>query len=69
MHESARPLLTPDEVMRLQGPEKDRDDRITKAGDVLLFVKGYPAIRARQALYFFDPTFLARAIVELLNPT
>ena len=63
MQESSRPLLTADEIMRMPGPQKDAEDRITKAGDVLIFANGFPAIRGRQSLYFFDPTFQDRAAV------
>ena len=63
MQESSRPLLTPDEIMRMPGPQKDAEDRITKAGDVLIFANGFPAIRGRQSPYFFDPTFQDRAAV------
>lgn len=64
MQESSRALLTPDEVMRMPGPEKDENDRITRAGDLLIFVNGHPAIRGRQLCYFFDETFTDRAAVE-----
>lgn len=61
--EVQRNLLTPDEVMRMQGPVKDANGRITKPGDMLLYVAGYPAVYARQPLYFQDPVFSARAAV------
>ncbi len=57
--ETARPLLTPDECMRLPGPEKDA--RVTKPGDMLIFTAGQSPIYGRQILYFFDPVFSARA--------
>jgi type IV secretion system protein VirD4 len=63
VHESARPLLTPDECRTLPGPVKDAEGRITKAGEMLLFINGYPAIRGQQPLYFQDPVFKARAAV------
>ena len=53
--ESSRPLLTPDEVMRLP------DDA------ALVFVAGHPAIYARKIRYYDDPAFRARA--DLQAPT
>ena len=47
--ETSRPLLTPDEVMRLP------DD------GALVFVAGHPPIYARKIRYYEDPTFQARA--------
>jgi type IV secretion system protein VirD4 len=56
-----RPLLTADECLRLPGPEKNGQGHITKAGDMLVFVAGFPAIYGQQPLYFADPIFAARA--------
>jgi type IV secretion system protein VirD4 len=64
--ETARPLLTPDECRTMPGPLKDRDGRIVRAGQMLVFVNGQPAIRGVQPLYFQDPIFKARA--ALLPP-
>ena len=47
--ETSRPLLTPDEVMRLP------DD------GALVFVAGHPAIYSRKIRYYDDPEFRARA--------
>lgn len=58
-----RPLLTPDECLRLPGPIKDVRGSITEAGDMLVFVAGRPAIYGKQPLYFQDPVFLARASI------
>ncbi len=44
MQETQRALLTPDECMRLPGPVKDADGMITKPGDMIIYVAGYPAI-------------------------
>ncbi|MDL2210245.1 type IV secretory system conjugative DNA transfer family protein [Desulfovibrio sp. OttesenSCG-928-O18] len=63
--ETARPLLTPDECMRLPGPEKDSQGRVIKPGDMLIFTAGQSPIYGRQILYFFDPVFLARAKVPV----
>jgi type IV secretion system protein VirD4 len=57
-----RRLLTPDECIRLPGPLK-AGDRITQAGDMIVYAAGCPAIRGRQPLYFQDPAFKARAAV------
>jgi type IV secretion system protein VirD4 len=59
--ETARPLLTPDECMRLPGPEKDSQGRVTKPGDLLIFTAGQSPIYGRQILYFFDPVFSVRS--------
>jgi len=53
--ETSRPLLTPDEVMRLP------DDA------ALVFMAGHPAIYARKIRYYNDPAFRARA--DLQAPT
>jgi type IV secretion system protein VirD4 len=55
----ARPLMTPDEVMRLRGPAKN-GAAITAAGELLLFAARLK-IKGRQILYFEDPTFSERA--------
>lgn len=65
MAETARPLLTPDECMRLPGPEKDSQGRVIKPGDMLIFTAGQPPIYGRQILYFFDPVFSSRAKVPV----
>jgi type IV secretion system protein VirD4 len=49
--EVARPLITPDEVMRLGGNE------------ALIFTSGRPAIRARKLRYYNDPFFKHRATI------
>lgn len=58
--EVKRQLLTADEVMRLPGPKKE-GEKIVEAGDMLIFVAGFPPIYGRQILYFIDPVFSARA--------
>jgi type IV secretory pathway TraG/TraD family ATPase VirD4 len=60
-HEVQRPLLTPDECMRMQGPIKDDHGMIEKPGDMLVFMAGYPAIYGVQPLYFKDPALMARS--------
>jgi type IV secretion system protein VirD4 len=64
--ETARPLLTPDECMRLpgivSGPEKNRLGKaLVKPGDMLIFTAGQSPIYGRQILYFVDPVFSARS--------
>jgi type IV secretion system protein VirD4 len=63
MQEVQRPLLTPDECLRIPGPQKDEHDRITAAGDMVVYCAGFPAIYGRQPLYFDDETFAARAAI------
>ncbi len=63
IQEVQRPLLTADECLRMPGPKKDADGQITEAGDMVVYVAGFPAIYGRQPLYFQDPVFTARAAV------
>ena len=63
--EISRPLLTPDECLRMPGPKKEPSGlKITEAGDMVIYTAGFPAIYGRQPLYFQDETFLARASIE-----
>ena len=62
--EISRPLLTIDECQRMPGPKKDANGLITEAGDMVVYVAGFPAIYGKQPLYFKDPVFIARASVE-----
>ena len=55
--EVQRPLLTPDESMRMQGPTKDRDGFIQKPGKMVIYCAGFPAIFGQQPLYFQDRFF------------
>jgi type IV secretion system protein VirD4 len=61
--EVQRALLTPDECLRMPGPKKNASGEIEEAGDMMIYVAGYPAIYGRQLLYFRDPTFRARAAI------
>ena len=63
MQEVQRPLLPPDECQRMPGPQKDEHDRITAAGDMVIYCAGHPAIYGRQPLYFQDKTFATRAAI------
>ena len=59
--ETSRPLLTPDEAMRLKAPAKGQSDEITEPGDMLVFVAGHAPIFGTQSLYFQNPVFLERS--------
>jgi type IV secretion system protein VirD4 len=64
MQEVQRPLLTPDECLRMPGPVKDSNSSsglILEPGDMVVYSAGSPAIYGKQPLYFKDPIFLARA--------
>ena len=63
IQEVQRPLLTPDECMRMPVRVKNANGEIDKAGDMVVFVAGYPAIYGKQPLYFKDPIFQARAAI------
>ena len=59
-----RPLMTPDEVMRLKPPERRRmhgEQRIVAPGHMLIFVSGHYPIFGTQMLYFQDPVLSKRA--------
>ena len=59
-----RPLMTPDEVMRLRPAKKERNgstEGITAPGDMLIFVAGHYPIYGTQMLYFSDPILRTRA--------
>jgi len=61
--DTQRPLLTPDEVMRLPAPCRADDGTIVEPGNLLVFVSGRAPIYGVQLLYFRDPTFAQRAAV------
>ena len=61
--EVQRPLLTADECLRMPGPKKNDQGEIEEAGDMVIYVAGYPAIYGKQPLYFKDPVFSARAAI------
>jgi len=59
-----RPLVTPDEVMRLRPPTKSGHgaaERLAAPGDMLIFVSGHYPIYGTQILYFTDPVLAKRA--------
>lgn len=66
IQETARPLLTPDECLRLPGIHMMTRGLFRKKssiapGDMLIFTAGRPPIYGRQILHFQDPVFLERA--------
>jgi len=70
MDEIERPLMTPDEIMRLRPPKKEstgHQEKIIAPGDMLIFVSGHPPIYGTQMLYFGDPILRSRA--EIPPPT
>jgi type IV secretory pathway TraG/TraD family ATPase VirD4 len=70
MDEIERPLMTPDEIMRLRPPKKEstgHQEKIIAPGDMLIFVSGHQPIYGTQMLYFVDPILRSRA--EIPPPT
>ena len=70
MDEIERPLMTPDEIMRLRPPKKEstgHQEKIIAPGDMLIFVSGHAPIYGTQMLYFADPILRSRA--EIPPPT
>jgi len=63
--EVQRPLLTVDECMQLPGAQKDSAGKITKPGDMLIFIAGNPTIYGKQILYFLDDILKVRAKVKV----
>lgn len=61
--EVKRPLLTADECLRLPGPKKNSMELIEQAGDMVVYMAGFPMIYGKQPLYFKDPIFTARAAI------
>jgi type IV secretion system protein VirD4 len=61
-----RPLMTPDEVMRIRPAQKKGEgdkQRIVAPGDMLIFVSGQYPILGKQMLYFSDPVLRMRSEV------
>jgi len=64
IEQAERPLLTPDEVMRLKSAHKSGSgdlERIDYPGDMLIFQAGRRPIYGTQILYFNDPVLSKRA--------
>ena len=53
--------MTADESMRMRGALKDTNGMITEAGEMVVYVAGYPAIRGVQPLFFKDFELVRRA--------
>jgi type IV secretion system protein VirD4 len=47
--------------MRMKGAQKNAQGMITEAGNMVVYVAGYPAIMGLQPLYFRDPELARRA--------
>jgi type IV secretion system protein VirD4 len=65
-----RPLMTPDEIMRIPPPRKrgeGQDEKIVTPGDMLVFASGHRPIYGKQMLYFLDGVLRVRA--EMPPPT
>jgi type IV secretion system protein VirD4 len=65
-----RPLMTPDEIMRIPPPLKSgegQDEKIVAPGDMLVFASGHRPIYGKQMLYFLDSVLRMRA--EMPPPT
>lgn len=54
-----RSLLEPEEIMRLELPEKE-EDIVKKPGEFIMTVFGCMPIKGKQAFWFFDPKAKAR---------
>jgi type IV secretion system protein VirD4 len=67
-HETARPLLTPDEILTMRAAGKDNEGRVTAPGEMLVFSLGQRPIRCEQICYFLDPEFALRAKVAPPKP-
>lgn len=63
--ETQRPLLTPDECLRLPGAVKTPDGKnIVEPGDMLILPAGANPVYGKQILYFKDPVFDGRAKIK-----
>jgi type IV secretion system protein VirD4 len=69
IQEVERPLLTPDECLRMAGPVKSNTGDIIESGDMVVFCAGFPAIYGKQILYFKDTEFLAKAMIPAPQET
>ena len=72
LQEISRPLLTPDECMRLRGAKKDNNGEVIEGGDMLIFIAGQAPIYGKQILFFKDQVFLDRSKVaapKFFSPT
>ena len=58
---TARPLMTPEEIMALPGARKNAAGDVVEPGEMLILVAGYNPIRGRQRPYFLEDELLRRA--------
>ena len=63
VQEHRRPLLLPDEFMRLPGAQTDEHGNIAEAGDLLIFAGGARPIYGKQPLYFKYPELVRRSLL------
>lgn len=63
MQEVSRPLMTPDECMRMPPPEK-RGEILIKGGNMLVYVAGFPCVFGKQMPYFLDEIFSERSKID-----
>lgn len=61
--EVSRPLMTPDEVMRLRAATKDAQGNISEPGAMIILIAGQAPILGTQILYFQDPVFSERSLM------
>jgi type IV secretion system protein VirD4 len=62
-----RPLMTPDEILRLRPALKEgrgESEEIVAPGQMLIFVSGHYPILGTQMLYFSDPVLSKRAKIS-----
>ena len=68
-----RPLITPDEALRLKPPQKKSEADLSaslRLVKMLIFVSGHDPILGTQMLYFLDPVFttnLGLAVTTLIQ--
>ena len=58
-----RPLLTPEQVMRLPAAKKDGADKVVEPGELLVFAAGHAPIKGMQTPFFMDKEFQRRAAI------
>jgi type IV secretion system protein VirD4 len=56
--------MTADESMRMRGALKDTNGMIKEAGEMVVYVAGYSAIRGVQPLFFTDSELVRRSRIR-----
>jgi type IV secretion system protein VirD4 len=56
--------MTADESMRMRGALKHTNGMIKEAGEMVVYVAGYPAIRGVQPLFFTDSELVRRSRIR-----